>query len=375
MNILYIGYKNEYDMAIINSLCEKHNVTVLCKKESEYELDCEYIVSKNLFNNEFFSDCFDMVLCIENSFSAEELNKFLYLSSVNNVEKFVALRICDLFLCGKSGLDISAMLLKKYNEESDLKTVLIKVPCIYGKEPPKEFLRFSKNALTKNSIELICKKSDSADLLNIDDFCAFISRAFDDEKLFDNEVILLKSAYPFEANSLKDALNKRYNKADICFKENLKDAVSPKEENSLVIDGKNGFKDLNKILEQAEFEVYKDSVKQKKGIRTVLYSLTIIFLTFFLIAFYTIMSPSSAEFQFVDIRLLFIVFISLILGKNYGYLSAGLCSVLFVVEKLLDGNAWYVLFYNINNWLTIVIYIVCSLILGMFLNNREKNRE
>lgn len=375
MNILYLGYKNEYDADILISLSKEHEVNVLSKTESEIETDCEFMIVDDVLNPSYYNNV-DLVICGESAFSSEEMNSVFENCVSGGIKKIVVLKNSSLLGKENETLDIDRVIAGKYSGKYGLKTVFVRIPCLYGHRPPEGLIEICKSVLDRNSVSLDCGYNYTVDLLSINDFCEFFSgfiKNFDED--FENDYYILNSSYPFEVSRLVETLKKRYNDPEITF-ELQKESISFENKGvSLTVNSGNSFDDINKLLDEAENVVYKKGLAKKKNIGNGVLK-TALFLFFFaLIACYTIAAPPTAELQFVDIRFIFLVFSAIILGKNYGYLSAGLCSLLLIAEKLIDGYAWYTLFYNVNNWVTIVIYIVSSMVIGMLLYKRENKKQ
>ena len=74
----------------------------------------------------------------------------------------------------------------------------------------------------------------------------------------------------------------------------------------------------------------------------------------------------ASELQFVDVRVIFIAISALIFGKKYSISAALLCSIASVLQALTNGYRWYVLFFHVNNWIPIVIYIVFAIVIGTY---------
>ena len=124
--------------------------------------------------------------------------------------------------------------------------------------------------------------------------------------------------------------------------------------------------DLVSIIRSIEIEsseiLYADQRKLKDGILRIL---SFAFL-FVLVCCYTGYIRTSSELQFVDVRLLFIISACLFFGKRYGLVAAVLCSIASVVQSLLSGTQWYVIFFHIDNWIPIAVYIASAVLFGMY---------
>lgn len=376
MNILYIGYKDKYDVDILIALSNKHSVDVLSQKECYVETGCNYIVTDIISRENFDEKKYDIAIIKEEEYTAESIGEILHLCALGNIEKVIILRNSDLFSQECEGVDISVMLAQEYFDNVGLDVSVVQVPCLYGDDLPPKLVEISRDALIKNKITI--EKTNIVEILHIDDFCDFFVDALNDcDNLFDKRYVLLQGSFPLELDSFVQLLKDRYNGVEISYLENerkIKDKIIA-DSKRININSRNGFKDVDALLKKSEERVYEKGLNKKKSIGGSILKLGILAFLFAIISVYTVLAPSGAELQYIDFRFIFIVFAALIFGENYGYLAAGLCSVLFVFEKLYNGTAWYTLFYNVNNWITVIVYIVSAMVLGMILSRQENQKK
>lgn len=371
MNILYIGFKDEYDADVLISLAKKNYVSVLSNKDCTIETGCEFIMTDSFFDRENFNDSFDVMIIKSNLFSIEEIGTLFENGAYRGIKRVIVVNEMDIFNKSDDKIYLTKCLADKYYNNFSLKSVIINTPKIYGHKPPKELINLCSQAITKNRIDIPSSENGIVNLIDINDFCVFFSELTSSFEIFDEKQCLeLRSYYPFEVSRLSEKLKKRYNNIEISFTE-LDDTPNYQNNELLSVKSKNPLDVIDELLAAAEKEVYTNGALKRKRRGNKAVNLAIMLFFFAIVACWTIAAPPYAEFQFIDVRLILLVFTSIILGKNYGYLSAGLCGVIFIIEKLADGNAWYTLFYNVNNWITVVVYIACAMVLGMVLNKSE----
>ncbi|HBL85283.1 MAG: hypothetical protein A2Y17_03550 [Clostridiales bacterium GWF2_38_85] len=75
-------------------------------------------------------------------------------------------------------------------------------------------------------------------------------------------------------------------------------------------------------------------------------------------------TSTTAQFQFVDFRLLFIVLLGSIHGLNTGFVAAFLASISLTIGYMNDGMDWRLIVYNIDNWLPYAAYFIAGAITG-----------
>ncbi|MEG1068650.1 MAG: hypothetical protein RSE27_00465 [Ruthenibacterium sp.] len=82
------------------------------------------------------------------------------------------------------------------------------------------------------------------------------------------------------------------------------------------------------------------------------------------------LTANVADLNFTDLRLVFVMIVASIYGLKAGVYGGILACVGLAIEKLRYGAAWYVLFYNMENWIPFVFYMMIGMCLGYV---RDKN--
>ena len=80
---------------------------------------------------------------------------------------------------------------------------------------------------------------------------------------------------------------------------------------------------------------------------------------------------STVYFQFVDLRLLFVVIMGTMHGMKFGLLAAACAGAALVSGFLREGMDAAALFYNVDNWIPFVAYFMAGAISGYTKNNRS----
>ena len=99
------------------------------------------------------------------------------------------------------------------------------------------------------------------------------------------------------------------------------------------------------------------------------FELIVVFLLTELIARYT---SDSVYFRFVDVRLAFIVIMATMHGMRVGIIASALEGLVLVWQYMNMGMSGTLLFYNIENWIPFVVYLMAGSIPGYV---RDKNTE
>ena len=68
--------------------------------------------------------------------------------------------------------------------------------------------------------------------------------------------------------------------------------------------------------------------------------LAAVVVTFLVFEAFRYMTQSQLQFQLIDLRLLFVVLISTVLGMGYGLFSAVLAIIGLTISKIMSGTSW-----------------------------------
>ena len=157
---------------------------------------------------------------------------------------------------------------------------------------------------------------------------------------------------------------------------------------SIDLKRKYGFIPMDNVLNAfpAAFALYKETVRKKSWTKVLFRKISDIILSnalgyielavFFLLAEFLVRkTASSVYFKYVDIRLFYV----LIMGTTHGTLPGILAGVLAGIALFFGyrdiGINGAMLFYNIENWLPFVIYLMTGSITGYISTVRRQKNE
>lgn len=129
---------------------------------------------------------------------------------------------------------------------------------------------------------------------------------------------------------------------------------------------------------RADVEIEKNSSfvqKAKRMLKSVNQTLLQYFelaLFFALIQFLLKFTSDSIYFKFVDLRLFYVVIMAAVHGMKMGIWAGALACVSLVLQYSSIGVTSTMLFYNLDNWLPFVIYLITGSILGYMKNTKEE---
>ena len=96
--------------------------------------------------------------------------------------------------------------------------------------------------------------------------------------------------------------------------------------------------------------------------------LVLVFIIAEIISHYT---SESIYFKFVDVRLFYIIIMGTIYGMRTGLVAAVLECLVLIREYALMGMNGTILFYNIENWIPFVVYLMAGSITGYISNKKD----
>lgn len=134
-------------------------------------------------------------------------------------------------------------------------------------------------------------------------------------------------------------------------------------------------------------DIYEDYQRQRKGslrvskLRNLLGNivkqkrnkkLAGVVVTFLVFEAFRHMTQGQLQFQLIDLRLLFVVLISTVLGMGYGLFSSVLAIIGLTVSQILSGTSWQLLLYNTDRWVAFIAYIFIAVVCG-FVEMKKKD--
>lgn len=373
MNILYIGELGEYGTKICNYLSSFHRVYSMSICSGEYELDCESFPFNNSIEEIITEKNIDTVIFFESA--AYDLNTinsrfFVALNSCSSiVSTILIIKERDIFRKRAGEKSISELLCNEYVENIGVQAEIVYTSCLYGtKTLPRYIQERANEIIKKNKITPNGSKSEYCDCLYIEDFCAALQVILSECKdMLNLEPIELQSGYSFPLNKLIDCIKEQYKQINVLpYSESqnenpheffVAESWTPKH---------NFLDDLSQVFSIAENDYTELQKSKRKKFTSALLKCVVLLGIFALIELYTQFISVSSDLQFVDLRLLFIVACSLILETKYGVVIAGLCSTASVLQRLLSGYRWYVLFFHIDNWIPIAVYFIVAIAIGSY---------
>ena len=246
------------------------------------------------------------------------------------------------------------------------------VPSLYGDDfLPDELMEMLVRRVKSNRIVLPGAEGHVFDAMHVADLAKAIEY-YVAECRFEPE-ISLHSGQHSTFKELGKALQEKMRQANITYATEAASVNAAMNEDTMTGWMPEHFllTDLAPIVRSIEIEGSEVLRADRSNLRNIFYRILSFIALFVLVCCYTGFIRTSSELQFVDVRLLFIISSCLFWGKHYGLAAAILCSIASVVQSLLSGTQWYVIFFHINNWIPMAVYFASAVLIGMYKENRS----
>lgn len=373
MKIIYIGKDTECSVKICNYLSAFHQITWITDKNPTYEVECETVIAHGLWA----PDCLDEKradLVIFNGGDHYSLmNKWLT-AAKGKSEKFLIIRESDFTDSNGGEFAIDQLLAKTYEPTGFSRIGILRVSPLYGTVTvPGSLETIVKTIVRKNEIEISENFYTVCDALHIDDFCCFLEKYIPQMEFLEEDVVSVRSGYAFDVNSLLDKLKEHYpqltiRQADTYVEQTLaENAVhfSDWTPQHVFLD------EIDEIISCVEANIRKAHKRKQQKALSVAGKLAVFLLAFLAVELYTSFMAVASDLQHVDLRIAFIAIAAVAFGRKYSVAAALLCSGASMLQSLQMGYRWHVLFFNVNNWIPIAVYIFFAVIISILAKKSE----
>lgn len=260
-----------------------------------------------------------------------------------------------------------------FADRTDLKVITLRLPYVADRLNDKNFLgQVFGRMRRKERVTFPFTRDDRVDILSASDLASLLMQVTgetdDDTASYD-----AVSGYMYTYGQLEEALRQAEPSLQVDYESRPDDIQLP--DYPAQLRRQYGFVPLDFVLERVceYYEYYKKEVyaAQEGILRRLLrklssgafkyFELIAVFLLSELIAKYT---SDSVYFRFVDVRLAFIVIMGTVHGMRMGIIASILEGLVLVAQYMRIGVSGTLLFYNIENWIPFVIYLMSGSISG-----------
>lgn len=270
-----------------------------------------------------------------------------------------------------------------FMERSKMPTVMIRLPYLADRINDKNFLgHIFRSMYEEEKVMLPYHREDPLNFLTLDDLVELMFQ-LTEETEDDSGIYYAVSGYHYTYGDLEDMLKIAVPDAKIVYENYPFVAEIPSYPKELR--RKYGFIPMDNAMENigTYYRTFVNEVMtQKSGLAGKIMSLfaragkgalkyvelVLVFIIAEIISHYT---SESIYFKFVDVRLFYIIIMGTIYGMRTGLVAAVLECLVLIREYALMGMNGTILFYNIENWIPFVVYLMAGSITGYISNKKD----
>ncbi len=268
-----------------------------------------------------------------------------------------------------------------YADRTSLKTIILRLPHLADSSNRNNFLGDCFRQLEeKKKVILPYRAQDRLDFISQRDLADLVSRIVEEDD-DDSDTFQVCSGYCHTFGDLETLFRHIDPQVKILY-ENRADAVS-REEYPHRLRREYGWIPKEDVMEQV-LSLYDTYRKENGKGRTTLRGWIEVLLNggsrltgylemavgFLLSEFLHYLIGNDVYFRFVDVRLFFIVIMGTVHGIRIGVCSAILSCIALLIQYLNQGADWTLLFYNVENWIPFMIYIMAGSVTGYVKNKK-----
>lgn len=409
MDTLLVGSTGYFTKDIIKSIFPT-DIVVVCDKEHEddKESNISYFkqpVMSDKFRRLFDTFAFERVIYLSNTLNRdsagvgemEELRRVLSLSQKNMARQFVYI-VSDEALADNDSSDSviyasTQNLCRFYAENYNLETKIIYSPYLISSAFKDDYwCRILKRIENKEAVEIGSQEDEVAHFLKTSDLGEFLVRLFDEwgyltgtgkeyTKALDE--IYLKSGAKTTYGEIRNIILKFYPEAVISFggsgikikleygEDRARQIYGWFAQNDACWDFDEYIKSYQKLYSKKPTFAQRISSKFKVSRRLLM--IIELVLGAALVEVYNYLSDGSVQFRMIDVRLLFVILMSLIYGTRIGMITAFVEIASLVFAYQLEGTNVVFLFYDPGNWIAFILLLVAAAICGYIKQKRDED--
>lgn len=420
MNILITGNLSSLAIPLAKVLIKEKNRVILAShdvREINIESNANLILhsinpAEAIFRDAFLSYKFDIVIYLstrEEQFAAHRdgfyigqqldgLRNALELGRKGDVKRFFFISSTEVY--GNMG-DVSEDVLpqpasingdtllvgekycRNYHKDYGMPITILRLTNVYGPEEKSGLLYELINEGNRKDEVIIPGEPDKlCSFLHLDDVIDFVKRAIDEEYSPEALVINLSSSKPIKLSRLGGILEKYYSVVSYTDEDAQTIYTRPVTVSAARkiydwFDIHDLTAEIDDYIKSSSSEPIKElSLFQRVDSWTSKHPALLKWVELFLGAaiaiYFSQLTGTLIQFQYVDFRLVYVVIMGSIYGLQFGLISSILMSLFILYTWLNLGVDWKLLVYNVGNWFPFVLYLAVGLITGY---NRDKTEN
>lgn len=324
----------------------------------------------------------------------EELRQVFSLSQKASVRQFVYITSDDAILDSQNSasiiFDSAEKICKYYAHNYLIETKIVFTPyLISGSYKDDYWCDIFGRLEKKQAVEIHALADETAYFLSVPDISRFLNTLFENwnanrDKEADHlfETIYLKSGATTKYAQIYDALLEYYPQARITFRRSrIKDSINyhrnKAKEDYGWFSSADACGDFGKYIEEYRRNFGKkpgihEKISGKLKINEKVLMIIELIIGAVLVELYNNYAGGSVQFRMIDVRLIFVILMSLVYGTGIGTAAAVIEILSLIYAYLSQGTNGLLLFYDPRNWIPFILLLVAAAICGYV---REKKDE
>ncbi len=323
----------------------------------------------------------------------DELRRVFSLSQKHSVKQFLYI-VSDEALVDVDNSDSiifssTANICKYYAETYHIDVKIVYSPYLMGISNKNDYwCKILKQVENKERVEIKSLEDEKAYFLKMPDLAEFLSRLFDDWTIDEDrkssfEEIYLKSGGRTTYGEIRKVILDFYPGAHIALtKSGIKGKIEHGEDKARTTYGwyakQDACWDFEGFIRDYQREYHqKPSISQRirerlKINRTPFMILELITGVAF-VEVYNYLANGSVQFKMIDVRMLFVILMSLVYGTKIGALTAIIEILSLIVAYYFEGTNALLLFYDPGNWVAFILLMVAAAVCGYIKQKTEED--
>lgn len=272
----------------------------------------------------------------------------------------------------------------RYSAKSyGLKTIVLRAPYIASEENTSNFLgRIFEQMLCGGKLVFPFCPENKVDFLSNSDLIELLLDV-SEESADQTATYTVTSGYPYTWQDLEEMIHRFSPETVVEYGQNM-NFVSI-QSYSIELKRKYGFIPMDNVLDNfsTAYYIYRENAKKEPWVKNLVQKLwskllsnvagyVELILFFLLTEFLVNKMEASIYYKYVDLRLFYIVIMGTTYGTAMGILAGVLTGIALFFQFQEIGVNGIMLFYNLENWLPFVVYLMTGSIIGYISNVRRQ---
>jgi nucleoside-diphosphate-sugar epimerase len=281
-------------------------------------------------------------------------------------------------------LEAGEQLCKYYYDYFGIEVIIVRVPNIYGADEKNSLLyKIIQSCRNGNEVILPADEDDVCDFLHSEDVADFISKSLEENYYPKSGIVNLSSPDSLTFSELADLLTPYFPKVHFQFDPRKVIYTRP----VTVQEAKRSFNwnaahklktEMLSIVKSASTEpvVKKNlltNITKRLNKHSKLLKWGELFLLAVVMQLLSNLSGTTAQFKYIDFRLLFVVIMGILYGTQFGLIAS-------IMACLSLVYSWYLLSIDVNAlihdaayWLPFAVYLTAGIVTGYLFDKKEND--